>query len=38
MRFGDVRIGSRRQSALVAFAPDGFGRNEAYQALTGGVI
>lgn len=38
MRFGDVTIGSRRQSALVAFAPEGFGRNEVYQALTGGAI
>lgn len=38
MRFEDVIIGTRRQSALVAFAPEGFGRGEAYQALTGGVI
>lgn len=38
MRFSDVTIGSRRQSALVAFAPEGFGKQEAYQALTGGVI
>ncbi|MBQ2855317.1 MAG: sigma-E processing peptidase SpoIIGA [Oscillospiraceae bacterium] len=38
MRFADVRIGSRKQSALVAFAPENFGGKEAYQALTGGVI
>lgn len=37
MRFRDVRIGQRRQSALVAFAPEGLGRGEVYQALTGGV-
>lgn len=37
MRFPDAKIGSRRRSALVAFAPEGFGRGEMVQALTGGV-
>ena len=37
MRFEDVSIGSRRQSALVAFAAEGLGENSMYQALTGGV-
>ncbi len=37
MRFSDVRIGNRRQSALVAFAPEGLGRGDAYQALTGSL-
>lgn len=38
MRMECVRIGSRRQSTVVAFAPEGFGRGEVYQALTGGVV
>lgn len=38
MRFQDVKIGQKQQSALVAFAPDGFGEGSAYQALTGGTI
>lgn len=33
-----VTIGSREQSALVAFAPEGLGRENMYQALTGGVL
>lgn len=37
MRFEKVKIGSKEQSAIVAFAPDGLGR-QMYQALTGGVI
>lgn len=37
MRFEDVKIGSRRQSAVVAFAPEGLGREDSYQALAGGV-
>lgn len=37
MRFEDVKIGSRRQSAVVAFAPAGLGREDGYQALAGGV-
>ena len=36
-RFADVTIGDRKQSALVAFAAEGLGRGEIYQALTGGV-
>ena len=38
MRFHKVKIGSKERSALVAFAPEGLGRKEQYQALTGGVI
>lgn len=38
MRFPAVKIGSRQQSAIVAFAPEGMGRGSMYQALTGGVI
>lgn len=37
MRFQDVRIGHKRQNQLVAFACDGLGRGEVYQALTGGL-
>ena len=38
MRFQRVKIGTREQSAIVAFAPEGLGRGDVYQALTGGVI
>ncbi|MBQ9148903.1 MAG: sigma-E processing peptidase SpoIIGA [Oscillospiraceae bacterium] len=37
LRFEDVKIGSRKQSAIVAFAAEGLGRGEVYQALTGGA-
>lgn len=37
MRIQEVTIGSRKQSAIVAFAPEGLGRGEMVQALTGGV-
>lgn len=37
-RFEQVTVGNRTQSALVAFAPEGLGRGDVYQALTGGVI
>lgn len=35
-RFDDVLIGGKKQSALVAFAAEGLGKGEIYQALTGG--
>lgn len=38
MRFENVKVGSRQQSAIVAFAPEGLGRGEMVQALTGGAI
>lgn len=38
MRMQEVRIGQRKQSAVVAFAPEGLGKSERYQALTGGVL
>lgn len=36
-RFDDVTVGDRKQSALVAFASEGLGKGEIYQALTGGL-
>lgn len=38
MRFADVTVGGRKQSAVVAFAPAGLGSESMYQALTGGAI
>lgn len=38
MRFSGVKIGARVQTAVVAFAPEGLGKGEVYQALTGGTI
>lgn len=38
MRFEQVKIGSRTQSAVVAFAPEGLGEGQVYQALTGGAV
>ncbi len=35
-RFENVTIGGKKQSALVAFAAEGLGTGEIYQALTGG--
>lgn len=37
-RFTDVKMGGRRRSVLVAFAPAGLGQGEDYQALTGGIV
>lgn len=36
MRLPNVQIGSRKKSAVVAFAPGGLDENERFQALTGG--
>ena len=36
-RFEDVVIAGKRKSALVAFAAEGLGNGEIYQALTGGL-
>ena len=36
-RFSDVVVGEKKQSALVAFAAEGLGKGEVYQALTGGM-
>ena len=36
LRFSDVQVGTRRGSAIVAFAPEGLG-GDMYQALTGGM-
>ena len=38
MRLSNVQIGNRRQSVVVAFAAEGLGSGEMYQALTGGAI
>lgn len=38
MRFSDVKIGTRRRSVMVAFAPEGLGRENTYQGLTGGAL
>lgn len=38
LRFEDVKIGNRQQSAVVAFAPEGLGRGNMVQALTGGTV
>jgi len=38
MRFPQVQMGSRSRDMLVAFAAEGFGRGEVYQALMGGRI
>ena len=37
-RFTDVKVGRRKGSALVAFAPEGFEQDDAIQALTGGMV
>lgn len=36
-RFEDVTIGDKLQSAVVAFAAEGLGKGEVFQALTGGM-
>lgn len=36
--FPDVKIGTRRQKAVVAFDTGNLGKSEGYQALTGGII
>lgn len=38
MRFENVKAGGRKQSAIVAFAPEGLGEGEMYQALAGGAL
>ena len=37
-RFSDVKVGEKRGSALVAFAPEKIGAGQVYQALAGGSI
>lgn len=38
LRIRDAEVDGRKQSLLVAFAPEGFGKGETYQALTGGAL
>lgn len=37
-RFSEVKIGQRRGSAVIAFAPEPIGTGQVYQALAGGSI
>lgn len=37
-RFSDVKLGQRRGSAVIAFAPETIGTGQVYQALAGGNI
>jgi stage II sporulation protein GA (sporulation sigma-E factor processing peptidase) len=37
-RFDQATIGGKRRSVLVAFAPEGLGEGQMYQALTGGAL
>lgn len=37
-RMADVTLGGKRRDVLVAFAPDGIGKAEGYQALVGGMV
>ena len=38
LRLKDVKIGSWRGNALVAFAPEPFGKQDGYQMLVGGAM
>lgn len=38
LRFPDAKIGGRRRSVVAAFAPEGPGRGDGYQALAGGYL
>lgn len=38
MIFEDVTVDGKKRRTLIAFAPENFGGNSAYQALTGGVF
>lgn len=38
LRFENARIGQRRCSVIAAFAPEGLGREEEFQALAGGML
>lgn len=38
LRFEEARIGGKRRSIIAAFAPGGFGKGEAFQALAGGAL
>ena len=38
MRMEHVKIGSRVRQAIVAFAPEGLGKGDVYQALIGGMV
>ena len=38
VRLDKVMINGQRAGDLVAFAPNNFGKTEAYQALTGGFV
>ena len=38
LRFEDARIGGKRQSVIAAFAPEGLGMGDGFQALAGGIV
>ena len=38
LRMQDIKVGNKKGSCLVVFAPEGLNRQGTYQALTGGVI
>lgn len=38
LRLPEVSMGKRKQSAVVAFAPEGFAKGDMVQALTGGIV
>jgi stage II sporulation protein GA (sporulation sigma-E factor processing peptidase) len=38
LRFPDAKIGGRRRSIVAAFAPEGLGRGDTFQALAGGFL
>lgn len=38
LRFENARIGGKRQSVIAAFAPEGLGMGDGFQALAGGIV
>ena len=38
LRFRDAKLDGKKRNLLVAFAPEGLGNGEVYQALTGGAL
>lgn len=38
LRFEEARIGGKRRSVIAAFAPEGLGREDRFQALAGGAL
>lgn len=38
LRFENARIGGKRRSVIAAFAPEGLGKDDRFQALAGGML